>query len=185
MTLVGFVVDWTWIWWLFKLPITDEAKDWEEEAFPEPPEPPDLPLDSILWMIGEGEKDEVEESDKVILRELCWVDNTTFLPISSIGLISGVKPLHLLETQESTDMKVRPKLKEQESYCWFLGCLRLASQRSWELISRSISAHQWLSSTRVLAVSKMVLNKFKAMLVWSWRPGSILDCLATRTVIKK
>jgi hypothetical protein len=37
-------------------------------------------------MIGEGEKDEPDESDKVLLRELCWVDNTTFLlPISAIG----------------------------------------------------------------------------------------------------
>jgi hypothetical protein len=69
-------------------------------------------------MIGEGEKDELDESDKVLLRALCWVDNTTFLlPISAIGLISGDKPLLLLETRESKDMKVRPKLKEQEGYC--------------------------------------------------------------------
>jgi hypothetical protein len=69
-------------------------------------------------MIGEGEKDELDESDKVLLRALCWVDNTTFLlPISTIGLISGDKPLLLLETRESKDMKVRPKLKEQEGYC--------------------------------------------------------------------
>jgi hypothetical protein len=34
-------------------------------------------------MIGKGEKDELDESDKVLLRELFWVDNTTFLlPIS-------------------------------------------------------------------------------------------------------
>jgi hypothetical protein len=64
------------------------------------------------------ERDELEESDKVFLRALCWVDNTTFLlPISTIGLTSGDKPLVLLETRESKDMKVRPKLKEQESYC--------------------------------------------------------------------
>jgi hypothetical protein len=69
-------------------------------------------------MIGEGEKDELDESDKVLLRALCWVDNTTFLlPISAIGLISGDKPLLLLETRESKDMKERPKLKEQEGYC--------------------------------------------------------------------
>ena len=61
--------------------------------------PPKPPLDAILWMIGKGEKDELDESDKVLLRELCWVDNTTFLlHISAIGLISGDKPLLLLET---------------------------------------------------------------------------------------
>jgi hypothetical protein len=49
-------------------------------------------------MIGEGEKNELDESDKVLLRALCWVDNTTFLfPISATGLISGDKPLLLLE----------------------------------------------------------------------------------------
>jgi hypothetical protein len=80
--------------------------------------PPEPPLDSILWMIGEEEKDELDESDKVLLRELCWVDNTTFLlHISEIGLILGDKPLLLLETRESKDMKRRPKLKEQEGYC--------------------------------------------------------------------
>jgi len=80
--------------------------------------PPDPPLDVILWMIGEGKKDELDESNKVLLRELCWVDNTTFLlPISTIGLISGDNPLLLLETQEFKDMKERPKLKEQEGYC--------------------------------------------------------------------
>jgi hypothetical protein len=80
--------------------------------------PPEPPLDAILWMIGEGEKDKLDESEKVLLRALCWVDNTMFLlPISTIGLISGDKPLLLLETRESKDMKVRPKMKEQESYC--------------------------------------------------------------------
>ena len=54
MTLVGFVVDLTRIWWIYKLPITDEVEDWEEEALTVPPEPP---LDSILWMMGKGEKD--------------------------------------------------------------------------------------------------------------------------------
>jgi hypothetical protein len=96
MTLVGFIVYWARIWWLYKLPITDDDEDWEDGALPVPPEPP---LDAILWMIDEGKKDELEESDKVILRELCWEDNTTvLLPISTMGLISGDKPLHLLET---------------------------------------------------------------------------------------
>ena len=79
--------------------------------------PPYPPLDAILWMIGEGNKDELDESDKVFLRALCWVDNTMFLlPMSAIGLILGDKPLRLLETRKSKDMKVRPKLKEQEGY---------------------------------------------------------------------
>jgi hypothetical protein len=69
-------------------------------------------------MIGKGEKDKLDESDKVLLRALCWVDNTTFLlPIPAIGLISGDKPLLLLETRGSKDMKRRSKLKEQEAYC--------------------------------------------------------------------
>jgi hypothetical protein len=52
-------------------------------------------------------------------------------------------------------------------------------------MSYSITAHERSSSTWVLAVSKMVLNKFNAMLVWSMRPGSILGCLATGTVMEK
>jgi hypothetical protein len=67
MTLVGFVVEWTGIWWLYKLEITDDDEYWEDGAFPVPPEPP---LDAILWMIDEGEKDELYESDKFLLREL-------------------------------------------------------------------------------------------------------------------
>ena len=60
--------------------------------------PPEPPLDAILWMIHEGKKDELDESDKVLLGALCWADNTTFiLPISAIGLILGDKPLLLLE----------------------------------------------------------------------------------------
>jgi hypothetical protein len=31
----------------------------------------------------------------------------------------------------------------------------------------------------------MVLNKVKAMLVWSLRPGSILGCLVTSNVMRK
>ena len=51
MTLVGFVVDWTGIWWLYKLPIIDDDEHWEDGALLVPPKPP---LDAILWMIGEG-----------------------------------------------------------------------------------------------------------------------------------
>jgi hypothetical protein len=79
--------------------------------------PLEPPLDAILWMIGKGEKDELDESNKVLLIELCWVDNTMFLlPISTIGIISGDKPLLLLETRGSKDMKRRSKLKEKEGY---------------------------------------------------------------------
>jgi len=163
MTFVGFVVDCTGIWWLYKLQNTDYDEYWEYEALLVPPEPP---LDVILWMIDEGKKDELDESDKVILRVICWEDNTMFiLPISIIGLISGDKPILLLEAWESKDMKERPKLKNQ-GYCWFMWCLCLASNCSWALISHSITTKYWLRSARVLAVSKMVLNRFKAMLVW-------------------
>jgi hypothetical protein len=112
MTLAGFVVDWTGIWWLYKLPITDDDEDWEDGALPVPPEPP---LDAILWMIDEGKKDELDESDNVLLRALCWADSTTFLlPISAIRLISGDNPLLLLEARESKDMKEWPKLKKRK-----------------------------------------------------------------------
>ena len=77
--------------------------------------PPEPPLDAILWMIYQGKKDELDESDKVLLRVLCWEDNTMFLlPISEIGFISDEKPLHLLESRESKDMKERPKLKKRK-----------------------------------------------------------------------
>jgi hypothetical protein len=82
MTLVGFVVDWTWIWWLYKLPIIDDDEYWEYGALQVPLE---TPLYAILWMIDKGKKDEMDESDNVILRSLWWEDNTTFLlPISTI-----------------------------------------------------------------------------------------------------
>ena len=104
------MVDSTRIWWLYKLPITYEYEFLEDEALPVPPDPP---LDAILLIIDEGKKDEMDELDKVLLRSLCWVDNTMFLlPISAIGLISGNKPLLLLEAQESKDMKESPKLEE-------------------------------------------------------------------------
>jgi hypothetical protein len=52
-------------------------------------------------MLCEGKKDELDESNKVILRALCWEYNTMFiLPISVIGLISCDKPLILLEARE-------------------------------------------------------------------------------------
>jgi hypothetical protein len=50
--------------------------------------PLEPPVDVILWMKDEVKKDELDESDKVLLRSLCWEDNKTFLfPNSSIGLI--------------------------------------------------------------------------------------------------
>ena len=117
MTLVGLVVDWTGIWWLDKLLITDDGEYWEYGALPVPPEPP---LDAILWIIDEGKKDDLDESDKFLLRALCWTDNTMFLlPISAIRLISGDKPLLLLEAREYKDMKeIRGSYKEH-----IVGCI--------------------------------------------------------------
>jgi hypothetical protein len=58
----------------------------------------------------------LDESDKVLLRVLCWTDKTMFLlPISTIGLISGDKPLLLLEMRGFKDMKRRSKLQEKEN----------------------------------------------------------------------
>jgi hypothetical protein len=38
--------------------------------------------------VDEGKKDELDESDNVLLRALCWVDNSMFLlSISTIRLI--------------------------------------------------------------------------------------------------
>jgi hypothetical protein len=82
MNLMGFVVYWIGIWWLYKIPINDDDEYWEDGALTVPPEPP---LDAILWMIDEEKKDKLDELDKFLLRALCWVDNTTFLlPISEI-----------------------------------------------------------------------------------------------------
>jgi hypothetical protein len=51
-------------------------------------------------MIGEGKKDRLDESDKFLLRVVCWADNTMFLlHISAIGLILGDNPLLLLEAR--------------------------------------------------------------------------------------
>jgi hypothetical protein len=60
---------------------------------------------------GWGEKDELAESDTVLLRVPCWVDKITFLlPISVIGVISGDNPLLLLEIRGFKDMKRRSQL---------------------------------------------------------------------------
>jgi hypothetical protein len=105
----GFVVDWKGTWWFYKIPITNDDEYWEDGALPVPPKPP---LDVILWMIDEGKKDKLEESNKVLHRALCSADNTTFLlPISAIGLISSDKPLLLLEERESNDMKESPRIE--------------------------------------------------------------------------
>jgi hypothetical protein len=53
----------------------------------------------------------------------------------------------------------------EKGYCWFLNCLCLASQFSWILMSLSITAHECSNSTWLFVVCRMVLNKFKAMLV--------------------
>jgi hypothetical protein len=53
------------------------------------------------------------------------------------------------------------------------------------LISRSIAAHERSSSTRVVVVLSMVSKRFKAIWVWSDKPGSILGCLAMGTVIEE
>jgi hypothetical protein len=48
------------------------------------------------------------------------MDNTTFLlPISTIGLILGDKPLLVMEARESKDMKGRPKMKKQKVTAYF------------------------------------------------------------------
>jgi hypothetical protein len=60
----------------------------------------------MLKVIGMGDEDELEESDRVHLRALCCVDKTIFLlPISEIGVTSGDNPLLLREIRELKDMK--------------------------------------------------------------------------------
>jgi hypothetical protein len=57
-------------------------------------------------MIDQGKKDELNELDKILLRAVCWVDNTMLLlPILAIGLISCDNPLLRLEAQEFKDIK--------------------------------------------------------------------------------
>jgi hypothetical protein len=72
----------------------------------EPLVPLPLPEDVILKVKGMGDEDELEESFKVLLRELCYVYKTKFLlHISEIGVISRDNPLLLREIQELEDMK--------------------------------------------------------------------------------
>jgi hypothetical protein len=55
-----------------------------------------LPLleDIILKVTGMGDEDEIAESDRVLLRELCCGNKTIFLlHISEIGVTSGDNPL--------------------------------------------------------------------------------------------
>jgi hypothetical protein len=50
-------------------------------------------------------------------------------------------------------------------------------------MSRSIAAHDCSNSVLFLAVCRIVLNRFKAILVWSCKPGSTFGCLTFGTVI--
>jgi hypothetical protein len=46
-------------------------------------------------------------------------------------------------------------------------------------------AREHSSSTRVVVVLSMVSKNFKVIWVWSDKPGSILGCLTTGTVIEE
>ena len=50
-------------------------------------------------------------------------------------------------------------------------------------MSRSIAAHDCSSSVLFLAVRKIVLKRFNAILVWSCSPMAMLGCLAFGTVM--
>jgi hypothetical protein len=52
-------------------------------------------------------------------------------------------------------------------------------------MSLSITSQESSSSARVLAVSKIMLNKVNAMLIWSSRPFPILGYLVTGVVMEK
>jgi hypothetical protein len=66
---------------------------------------------------SKGEKDELDESDKVLLRATCWFDKTMFLlPISTIRLISSEKPLILLEKRGTKVMKRISTTEGKENY---------------------------------------------------------------------
>lgn len=107
ITLAGLVAYWIGTWWLYRLPIIDEVKVWDDEA---PLVPLAPPVDIILKVMGKGEKGELEKSDKVLLRVLSWVDKVAFLlPISMIGVASGDNPLLLLEMRGFEDMKKKTK----------------------------------------------------------------------------
>jgi hypothetical protein len=121
-------------------------------------------------VMGKGEKGELAESDKVLLRVLSWVDKMAFLlPISMIGVASGDNPLLLLEMRGFEDMKKKTK---------DLGKGRLLLISRLPLPGFPTFKDTYIlfnyfprdsSSTRVLAVSRIVLNKVKAILVWSLR----------------
>jgi hypothetical protein len=67
-------------------------------------------VDSILGVMGKGEKGELAESDKFLLRELPWVNKMAFLLfISMIGIDSRENPLLLLEMQGFEHMKMKTK----------------------------------------------------------------------------
>jgi hypothetical protein len=48
-----------------------------------------------------------------------------------------------------------------------------------------MAAHERSSSTRLVAVLRIVSNRFKAICVWSDSPGSILGCVGTGTVMEE
>jgi hypothetical protein len=52
-------------------------------------------------------------------------------------------------------------------------------------ISHSIAAHECSSSTQVLAVLRIISKRFKVICVWFDKPGSVLGCLTTGTVIEE
>jgi hypothetical protein len=90
---------------LYILPITDEEEACEEEA---PPFLLPLPSDVILKVIGMGDKGELAESYKVLLRELSCVDKILFLlPISKIGV-------DLVEKSPSTSRDARIRGHEKK-----------------------------------------------------------------------
>jgi len=52
-------------------------------------------------------------------------------------------------------------------------------------ISYSISTHEHLSSTRVVAVLRVVSKRFKEMCIWFDNRGSILGCVGSGTVMEE
>jgi hypothetical protein len=67
-----------------------------------------LPLleDVILKVKGMGDEDELEESDRVLLRSLCSVHKMIFLlPILEIEVTLGDNPFLFREIRELKDMK--------------------------------------------------------------------------------
>jgi hypothetical protein len=60
---------------------------------------------------------------------------------------------------------LKQRNKEKLVQVQFLNCLCLASRCSWMVMSRSIVAHDLSNSVLFVAVCKMVLNRFNAMLV--------------------